>query len=383
MTSLTESPRIPDLVTGGLSTTAPSKPKREVLAAVRPSFWRSTGAKVALLLIVFVSFPAIVYQQLQSVDALWQAPELRLVMLAYAGVAAVVFSIVFGLVANLRRLAAAARSVRIAAPATTAFSDLNRVPELAGIAEEFDRMVGSLRQVAEEGRSAADETAHAFKTPIATIAHALMPLRGAVPPENARARRSVELIEQTAARLDALVTTSRKMEQARCRIIHPPRWRLDLGTFMRDAVASKLAVLDETSVRLTVDSDSGVYVYGNDDILETIVDNIIDNAVAVSPADGSVAVTVRQRDGEAVCYFEDEGPGLPPEAVERVFERYASYQPASNGGIGADEDADGEPARYGIGLWIVRRNVEALGGKVWAENRSLGGLRIVITLPRV
>lgn len=301
--------------------------------------------------------------------------------LAYAAVAAVTFGIVLGLVRNLRRFAAAARTVRAGTSASVAFADINRVPELAGIAEEFDRMSGSLRLAAEEGRSAADEAAHAFKTPIATIAHALVPLRNAVPADNVRARRSVELIEQTTARLDALVTASRRMEQARCRIIHPPRWRLDLGTFMRDAVASKAAVLDEPAVRLTVDADNAIYVYGNDDLLETIVDSIVDNAVAVSPADGSIAVTVRQRDGEAVCYIEDDGPGLPAETIDRIFDRYTSYQPATNGGIGADEEADGRSARFGIGLWVVRRNVEALGGQIRAENRSLGGLRIVMTLP--
>lgn len=366
------------MVTDGLSTTESSKPKRDDPAA-RPSFWRTSAAKASLLLLVFVSFPAIAYQQLKSVDGLWRAPELPLVALAYLILGAVVFGVFLGLVGHLRRFAAAARAVRIGAPAAPVFAEINRVPELAVIVEEFDRMTRSLRLAAEEGRSAADETAHAFKTPIATIAHALMPLRSAVPADNARARRSVELIEQTAARLDALVTASRKMEQARCRVLHPPRWRLDLGSFMRDAVASKQAMIEDSSIHLAVDADSGIYVYGNDDLLEAIIDAVIDNAVAVSLADGGVSVTVRQRDGEAICYIEDDGPGLPTEAIDRAFERFASYQPATQGG--ADDDGDGKPAQFGIGLWIVRRSVEALGGKVWAENRSLGGLRIVITLP--
>jgi two-component system, OmpR family, sensor histidine kinase ChvG len=380
MTSLTESPRIPGLATGGLSTTESSKPKRDALAG-RPSFWRSATARIALLSVVFLSFPVVVYQQLKGVDAFWQAPGLLVVAAAYVIVAAVAFTVLLGLTGKMRRLASAARAFRVGPPAATTFTDLNRVPELAGIAEEFDRMAGSLRRCAEEGRSGADDTAHAFKTPIATIAHALMPLRGAIPADNVRARRSVELIEQTAARLDALVTASRKMEQARCRVLHPPLWRLDLGTFMRDAVASRQAELDGIQIRLSVDTDNRIYVQGNDDVLETIVDRIIDNAVAVSPTPGSIWISVRRHDGQAICSIEDEGAGLPAETAERIFDRFISYQAPSNGGIGAEDDSGGTPARFGIGLWVVRRSAEALGGKVWAESRSSGGLRIVIALP--
>lgn len=363
------------MATAGLSTTESSKPRSE---PARPSPWRSTTARIVLLLVAFASFPAIVYRQLHVETVSWTGAEFHLVALAYIVLVALVLGVVFGLVQSLRRLESAIRAVRIGANTAPSFVSLNHAPELATIAGEFDRMVRSLRGAAEESRAAADETAHAFKTPIATIMHALMPLRGAIAPGNARALRSIELIEQTAARLDALVVASRRMEQARCRVLHPPCWRLDLGPFIRDAVASKQALLDDPALRLDVDADSGIHVYGNDDILETVIDHLIDNAAAVSVSPATIRVSARVQEDEAICCVEDDGPGLPAESVDRVFDPYFSYRPA----VAADGDETaGRPPRYGIGLWVVRRNVEALGGKVWAENRASGGLRIVITLP--
>jgi len=363
------------LVTAGLSTTGSSKAKPET---ARPSPWRSTAAKVALLALAFASVPAIAYRQLHTAQVLWAAPELQLVAVAYVILAVVAFGIVFGLVRSLWRLESTARAVRIGVPAGPSFASLNQVPELSAIAGEFDRMVNSLRSVAEETRSTADETAHAFKTPIATITHALMPLRAAVAPDNTRAQRSIELIEQTAMRLDALVVAARRMEQARCRVLHPPRWRLDLGAFIRDGVASKQILLDDPAPRIEIDVDSGIHVFGNDDILETIIDHLIDNAVHASPSAGAIRISARAREHEAVFCIEDDGPGLAVEAIDRAFEPYTSYRPAAPA---ADDETDGQPGRFGVGLWVVRRNVESLSGKVWAENRASGGLRIVITLP--
>ncbi len=360
--------------TAGLSTTAePSKRRSD---AGRGSFWRSATARIALLVFAFASFPAIVYRQLPALEAVGLEPAFQRIVLAYLVLTVVVFIVVFGLVRNLRRLDQAVRLVRIGTPASTSFDRFKRVPELAAIAGEFERMAGSLRSTAEEGRMVADEKAHAFKTPIATITHALVPLQGAVAADNARARRSLELIEQTAKKLDALVVADRRMEQARCRILHPARWRLDLGAFVRDAVASKKAFLEDPRPDLKVEAESGIHVYGNDDILETIVDNIIDNAVGVTRPSGRITVTVERRNGDAVCCIEDEGPGLPEDTIDRAFDPYASYRPGE-----ALPEAEGSSSRFGIGLWVVRRNVEALSGRVWAENRTQGGLRVVMTLP--
>jgi len=73
---------------------------------------------------------------------------------------------------------------------------------------------------------------------------------------------------------------------------------------------------------------------------------------------------------------QDEGPGIDPEKIDHVFERYFSLRTFDD-----EESSRAEAGHAGLGLWIVRRNIEALGGEVRAFNRSGGGLMICARLP--
>ena len=107
-------------------------------------------------------------------------------------------------------------------------------------------------------------------------------------------------------------------------------------------------------------------------MMETVIENILENALSFSPDGGTVTVTVARGGGRVAVTIDDQGPGAPSEVLERMFERYVSHRPAS--------DPSGAP-HFGIGLWIVRRNVAAVGGTVEARNRAEGGLRVTIALP--
>lgn len=82
------------------------------------------------------------------------------------------------------------------------------------------------------------------------------------------------------------------------------------------------------------------------------------------------------RDGEAVLAVVDEGPGVDPDRLENIFDRYYSDRPASN-----CEDTQADDAHFGVGLWIVRQNAAVLGGHVSGANRPEGGFMVTVTLP--
>ena len=124
--------------------------------------------------------------------------------------------------------------------------------------------------------------------------------------------------------------------------------------------------------------DNRVPVRANEDLLETIIENLVDNAVSFSPPNGRIDVGVHRRGKLAELTVEDNGPGVEPANLNRIFERYVSERPAAND---SDEGPRDSGAHFGIGLWIVRQNVEAVGGRVVAENRSSGGLRVKVSLP--
>src|ERR671932_403559 len=100
--------------------------------------------------------------------------------------------------------------------------------------------------------------------------------------------------------------------------------------------------------------------------------NLLQNALRyASDASGGVEVRVERAPGEARLAVEDDGPGLPPDALERVFDRFYRVDRARSRAHGGT----------GLGLAIVRHIAEAHGGRVWAENRPEGGARFSVRLP--
>jgi len=301
----------------------------------------------------------------------WRSPEMRIATGVYALLVVLVMSVFGGLWLNLRRLGRQARRVAEGARGSVPFAKVNRIPELDGVARELDDMVSNLRATADAFRFAAEENAHAFKTPIATIAQAVEPLRRTVDGNNA-ASRSVQVIEAAVERLDSLVAASRRLDQVNADLVTPPRQPVDLSRLVTALLASYDEAVADHGPQIERRITPNCVVRGGTELLDTVIENILENAISFSPPDGLVTVTVARGDRRVVLAIDDQGPGAPDEVLERMFERYVSHRPAS--------DPSGAP-HFGIGLWIVRRNVAAIGGTVEARNLSGGGLRVTVTLP--
>jgi two-component system, OmpR family, sensor histidine kinase ChvG len=107
--------------------------------------------------------------------------------------------------------------------------------------------------------------------------------------------------------------------------------------------------------------------------LGQVVNNLIDNAMSFSPPGGTVTLAVRGSDGAVELAVEDEGPGVPPEARDAIFERFYSERPLS----------ENFGHHSGLGLSIARAIVEALDGQIRAGDRLDGrqGARFVVSFP--
>ena len=100
-------------------------------------------------------------------------------------------------------------------------------------------------------------------------------------------------------------------------------------------------------------------VPGHDSRLGQVIDNLIDNARSFSPPGGTVRVTCRRLRDEVEIVVDDDGPGIRPDAFEKIFERFYTDRPHQ--GFGQNS---------GLGLSISKQIIEAHGGRLWAENRT-------------
>jgi two-component system sensor histidine kinase ChvG len=196
-------------------------------------------------------------------------------------------------------------------------------------------------------------------------------------PDNVRGQRALQLVEQSIEKLDALVSAARRMDEAIAELINPPRDDVHLSDLVTQLLAGYEGNIHAQGLRLVAKIAPNVHVLGAIDLIETALENIIDNAVSFSPPQGIVAVTLTREDHQAVVVVADGGPGVDSRHIDKIFERYFSHRPRRRA---HDEAVEGE-SHFGIGLWVVRRNIEALDGTVTAVNRSQGGLAVTVRLP--
>lgn len=129
------------------------------------------------------------------------------------------------------------------------------------------------------------------------------------------------------------------------------------------------AVARDAAARICVHSPSGACVYGDPGQMKTALENLVQNALKYSV--GAVDITLCAGDGEHAIRVADRGPGVPPEDLERIFERFYRGPGAARSSVRGS----------GLGLSIARRIVERHGGRIDAANRPKGGLEVVIRLP--
>ncbi len=319
----------------------------------------------------------------------WKTLEVKVAAIIYVGMALLTFGVIISVWRDIARFRRLARDIRIGDDRNSSFVAANKVPELAPVAEEFDRMTRSLQESAENIRRAAEDNAHAFKTPIAIMRQSLEPLSRLVPGDSFRGRRALDILEESIDRLDHLVACARQMEETTAELLDPPREPVALSRLlghMLDAYADTLA---SRNIRLRTSITPDLTVLAGEELLETVVENIVENAISFSPEQGELAVILTREDNWAEIKVLDDGPGVPDALLERIFERYFSNRQE-------DAESDQRPCapslqpsiditgqQMGIGLWIVRRNLDAVGGEVSAMNRDRGGLMVTVRIPLV
>lgn len=307
----------------------------------------------------------------------WRTPTVHIAVIVYFLSAVIVAWVFVDIWRNIARFRTAARKIRTQGESDVTFREMNTIPELNAVADDFDSLVGALKQSKQFIIQAAEENAHALKAPLAVIAQSVEPLKRAIPPSNLQARRSLDLIERSTVRLDLLVSSVRDLEQAAADVIYPNSRRLDLSAYLSQLVAAYEPTLTSENKKLQAKIEGDVHAYATEEAMEAILENLLENAASFTKPGGTVLVQLQTDRDTVELTVADSGPGVPPQHLPHIFERSYSVRP---------EDRDGNTLvqaeqHYGLGLWIVRRNVEGLGGHISARNREEGGFAVTISVP--
>jgi nitrogen-specific signal transduction histidine kinase len=173
---------------------------------------------------------------------------------------------------------------------------------------------------------------------------------------------ALRAIERMEGLLDDLLHATRAERVFAPTVLRP----VDLG-WLAEGVAAALQVGAEQRIRVHADAD--VVVLGDAVRLEQAVTNLVGNAIKYGPAEGEIRIFVSTADGRAQLAVEDDGPGVPADQREAIFER-------GRRGSGAPSVPGA-----GLGLYIVKVIAEAHGGTVFVEDAPSGGARFVLDLP--
>ncbi len=303
----------------------------------------------------------------------WARPEVQVAIAIYVLMAALIGAMFAGIWRDLLRF----RRLALSPTDQSGFARLTDTPELAPLALAFDQMVQRLRRTAEMLRQAAEDNAHAFKGPISTIRIAIEPptRRGAA--ADGLLPGALKTVAAALDRLDGLVRSARVLDAAAAEFLEPQYERVDLSALVRGFVASNAAMHAGREVDFEARIADGITVPGQPEMFETILETLVDNAISFSPDGGTIVVGLAAREDEAVLTVDDGGPGIPPDCLERVFERYYTHRPGDR----SRADYAHATQHFGIGLWLARQNTVALGGRISVANRQPHGLRVTAVFP--
>lgn len=268
---------------------------------------------------------------------------------------------------QLRPLNATTAAIASRPPLSLDLLPVQGIPsEVAPLIEEINRLLRRLSTAMEREQRFVTDAAHSLRTPLTALQIQAEILDGGDGPEE-RASRLSELragIRRIIRLSEQLLSHARSQSET-----GPITTTSELDPALREIAAYYAATAQAKGVEVELEADSAAWIYGNTRRLTLIFGNLLDNSLRFTPPGGRIRIR-SARVGERVrVEVWDQGCGLPPAELERVFERF--YQSTGNEGSGS-----------GLGLATVAALVSQLGGEVRLENRlDRTGLVAIVTLP--
>ncbi|MDQ7076481.1 MAG: HAMP domain-containing sensor histidine kinase [Robiginitomaculum sp.] len=266
----------------------------------------------------------------------------------------------------------------------------NRRDEIGDLSRAFEAMTAALYDRLGAIESFAADVAHEIKNPLTSIQSVVETLPGIEDSE--RRARLLKILQNDVQRLNRLITDISAYSRLDVDLARTRAEPIDLPRLLTDIVAGYGNSRAKSNIPVTLDiaMQTPNIIYGSEDALARVFQNLIDNARTFSPQGAKVRVRVEpgQLDGSGKSEIvriivEDEGPGIPEQSLENIFTRFYTDRP----------EGENFGSHSGLGLAIARQICTAHKGRIWAENKTklsedspeagtvVTGARFVVELP--
>ena len=297
-----------------------------------------------------------------------------LVQLRWAFALVALIAVVVGWVISLQ-VAAPLRRVADAAGELASGARAVAVPhtgptEVAAVAEALNELARSLAHSEARQREFLLSVSHDLRTPLTAISgYAESLADGVIPPEGVS--EAGRIVGAEAGRLERLVADLLDLARLGAADLRLSLVDVDLVTVCQEAAGVWSARCEKVGVRFSAELPASLVVRTDPLRVRQVVDNLCENALRVTPAGGPLVIALRPQPGAAVLEVRDGGPGLTPDDVAVAFEPAALYERYR--GV--------RTVGTGVGLALVGRLAERLGGRAFAGTAPEGGARIGVVLP--
>ena len=243
--------------------------------------------------------------------------------------------------------------------------------ELEDLAAAFNRSAGEIQLRESQREDDVHMISHDLRVPLTVIQGQAQLLQRMLEQAGAgtRPRRSISAILTGAKRMNAMIedlVDTARLESGQLRLSLVP---IDLRSFLSELTERLSGVIESERIRAELPADLP-QVLADPDRLERILTNLLTNALKYSEPGTPVTVAMAARDGQVIITVADRGPGIPPDELPHLFQRFARTREAR-------ERREG----LGLGLYISRMLVEAHGGRIWAKSEPGKGSSFAFTLP--
>jgi two-component system sensor histidine kinase ChvG len=238
-----------------------------------------------------------------------------------------------------------------------------RIPDLTGRPDEIGRLSGALRGMVsalydriDANEQFASDVSHEIKNPLASLRSAVGTMR--VARTDDQRDRLLEVIEHDVQRLDRLVSDISNASRLDSELVKEEEEEFDLVRTLRNISHYNAEEAEKKGVDFITDLPADpIRISGLEGRLAQVFVNLLSNAISFCNEGDAVRLWTRQRENRVLIVVEDTGPGIPEEALSKVFNRFYSERPVKQFGN-----------HSGLGLAISKQIVEAHGGVIWAEN---------------